>query len=129
MNSTVVRPDACFQAERAIADSVLEDLFATLPVKAVQPACRATDVEEVYTDFEAAISARLLAMRLQRSIMTGILSHTTPQTDALAGHHVPALRFHVSYQQWRSWLLHLSLACLLLLIGFDVMGLLVLFAR
>jgi hypothetical protein len=129
MNRTIWRTDACFQTACDVVPGAPEDLFATLPIKAVQAACRATDEEEVYTDFEAAISSRLLALRLQRSIMTGALSHTAPRTDALAGLWASALNFHVSYQQWQNRMLHLGLACMLLLIGFDVMGLLVLFAR
>lgn len=131
--------------------SVAEDTFATQPLIAVQPAFQQSDEEELYTSFEQAISDRLIAVNRQLSLLSGplVLDHYTtaihegrvpaptcqlPQKNGVVAHqrgdeaslmdtrplfNTPLQRAIISG----------SLALMLVMAGFDLMGLLVLHAR
>jgi len=88
--------------------------------------------EEAYTSFEAAISNRVLALKER---------HISAYTETSAGGSVTsamhivasaaAIILHKVYSRkvWQRGLLLASLALMLLLAGFDLMGLLVLYVR
>ena len=105
-----------------------EEAYATAPIAAVGPINTAE--EELHLLFESAISSRLLAMREQMDRISGPLPQTQNyQTEALPvvaeqpkGH----LLFHSS---WQRALVYSSLGLILTMLGFDLMGLLVLFTR
>ena len=109
-----------------------QDLFATSPMKAMWREFDWKREEETYTSFEAAISNRVLALKarhISAYMGAGASSNaaSTLRTTASA-----AITFwHKVYpgRVWKRGLLVASLALMLLLAGFDLMGLLVLYAR
>jgi hypothetical protein len=128
MNSTL-----CYQVDfDAVHDiftdtSLVQDQFATTPIIAVHPA-RAyehADEEELYTSFEQAISDRVLAVSKQLSRISGPLVNSQtvqsvkPQNDRVN----PTFLSHASKQI----ILYVGLAVMFLLVGFDLMGLLMLY--
>ena len=104
--------------------------YATAPMATVQPA--RLGEEELHTLFESAISSRLLAMREQMDRISGPLPYTQSrwyETDVLpvvAKQPKP----HVAFRnRWQRALLYISLGLMLTMIGFDLMGVLVLCTR
>ncbi len=109
-----------------------QDLFATAPMKAMQREFDWQREEEVYTSFEAAISNRVLALK-ERHIHTysgtGASESIKPSLRTLARSATTFWHTVCSRRVWRRGLLHVVLALVLMLVGFDLMGLLILFAR
>jgi hypothetical protein len=117
---------------------LMKNTYATMPMVAVQlqPAhvyhlSDANDIneEELYTSFEQAISDRVTAMncRLQRitrntHLALGPSCPSPVQAQTRVASH--PLQFT---NRWQRILLLSSLAFMLLLLGFDLMGLLVLY--
>ena len=131
--------------------SVAEDTFATQPLIAIQPAFQQPDEEELHTSFEQAISDRLIAVNRQLSLISGplVLDHhitdihegrvplpTCPlsQENVVVAHpgddEAPLVGirplFNTTLQRA---IIFGSLALMLVMAGFDLMGLLVLYAR
>ncbi len=125
-----------------------EDSYATLPMVAVQPLFQHPDEEELYTSFEEAISDRLAAVqkRLSRisdpslnipEVPYNTYSLWNPQTElpqpvyasrplvVSRGESRPSLLG----TGWQRAALFASFALICMLIGFDLMGLLVLYMR
>lgn len=113
----------------------MNNIYATIPMIAVEaqpalsrPVCPDTGEEELHTSFEQAISDRLFAFnsRLQRITRSSDPAFAPPslwlQTQAEAARHARARRLH-----WQHPLLLANLVLMFLLLGFDVMGLLVLY--
>ena len=138
--------------------SMVEDGFATMPEITTVPAYQPLNEEELHTSFELAISDRLIAVNRQLSIVSGPLtdpdwvqrvqlaksstqSGTRSQPwDAI--HRVTATAGLVPTPQvsmkrlpalfetaWQRSIIYTSLVLTLMLIGFDLMGLLILHAR
>jgi len=131
--------------------AVVEDRFATMPVLPAATAYQPANEEELHTSFEQAISDRLLAVNKQLSLKSGPLAHTerlelnteplsqrnqvqssitnfTPATAPLqqrSGKLLPELLGNV----WQRSIIFASLTLMLMLLGFDLMGLLVLHMR
>ena len=141
----------CFDTAAFMTDTaVVEDRFATMPVLPAAPAYQPANEEELHTSFEQAISDRLLAVNKQLSLKSGPLAHTerlelnteplsesrqishhsfmtnvTPATPPLQQHSgklLPELLGNV----WQRSIIFASLTLMLMLLGFDLMGLLVL---
>jgi hypothetical protein len=132
---------------------VAEDRFATMPVLPAVPAYEPLNEEELHTLFEQAISDRLLAVNKQLSLKSGPLGHTqglqlntdplsqlsqishpSSMTDArtVTGplqEHRKKLFLALLGNVWQRGLIFASLTLMLMLIGFDLMGLLVLHMR
>ncbi len=131
--------------------SVAEDTFATQSLIAIQPAFQQPDEEELHTFFEQAISDRLIAVNRQLSLISGPLVldyHITdsheglvpaptcqlPQENGVVAHpgddEAPLMDtrslFNTTLQRV---IIFGSLALMLVMVGFDLMGLLVLHAR
>ena len=127
--------------------SVIEDWFATTPAFPVALPYQAIDEEALHTSFEHAISGRLIAVNRRLNFISGPLSASQqvcvqitrplhqaylPSSDAnekqspRTEDHVPSKSLETTWQ--RSLLLG-SLALMFLLVGFDIMGLLVLHAH
>ena len=131
--------------EDLIADtSMMEDWFATMPAISVVSSQQLPDEEELHTSFEQAISERLISVNRQLSLISG------PLTDPERAHllvtrqlNQPSLTANIEAgapsvahastkgpgSVWQRSLLLVSLALLFLLVGFDLMGLLVLHAH
>lgn len=127
MNSTLYRPPERTQGvfDTAIDMLTQHDLFATAPMRAVT--YHQENEEELHTSFENAISDRVLAMNRQRRL-SGSLAEVRciePHTDALIKQGGFAWRPALSLRMWRL----AGLALMLVLVGFDLMGLLVLNMR
>ena len=109
-----------------------EELYATAPMAAVQPVdC---GEEELHTLFESAISSRLLAMRDQMDRISGPLPYYPQQrryeTDMLPIVEAePKKKTLVLCNPWQRTMLFGSLCLMLTMLGFDLMGLLVLYVR
>jgi hypothetical protein len=141
----------CFDTSAFMTETLtVQDRFATMPVLAAAPVYQPASEEELYTSFEQAISDRLLAMNKQLSLKSGPLGHTgllelnmeplsqhsqishhssmtniTLATVSLQKHDekaLPALLGNV----WQRSFIFASFALMLMLLGFDLMGLLVL---
>jgi len=141
----------CFDTAAFITGTpMVQDQFATMPVLTAAPAYQPPNEEELHTSFERAISNRLLIVNKQLSLKSGPLAHTghlqvhteplghldqgshphsiTNATLATAplqqhsGKPLPTLLGNI----WQRSIIFGSLALMLLLLGFDLMGLLVL---
>ena len=143
--------NACFDTLTFRTDAwQTQDRFATMPVLAVIPAYQPPSEEELHTSFEQAISDRLLVVNKQLSLKSGPLAHTerlelnteplsqhrhhssitnvAPATEPLqqrSGKLLPELLGNV----WQRSIIFASLTLMLMLLGFDLMGLLVLHMR
>jgi hypothetical protein len=109
-----------------------QDLFATAPMKAIWREFDRQRAEEAYTSFEAAISNRVLALK-ERHISaykrTGARGTVTSVMHTLASAATTIWHKVCSRRVWQRSLLLASLALMLMMVGFDLMGLLVLSAR
>ena len=122
--------------------SQLEDCFATMPE---MPAYQQPNEEELYTSFEAAISNRACLLNRQLSLKSGPLTYTNvqPTTEPLHPSNAlaksidipelpqPHLTSFSSYSRnvWQRMIVFACAALMFMLLGFDMMGLLVLHAH
>ena len=107
-----------------------EESYVTTPMAVVQPV--SLGEEELHALFESAISSRLLAMREQMDRISGPLPYTqlrTYETEMLPRVVMQPKKRFVLRHSWQRTLLYASLGLLLTMIGFDLMGLLVLYTR
>jgi hypothetical protein len=125
--------------------SLVEDRFATMPVLTVNPLTQPLSEEELHTSFEQAISDRLMIVNQRLSLASGPLTYTYPQCSQVhtepLGHTkvmnstgyapVPEQQHHTvpTKADWRRLLTYGCLALMLMLIGFDLMGVLMLHAH
>ncbi len=108
------------------------EAYATAPMAVVQPAANLSE-EELHTLFESAISSRLLAMREQMDRISGPLPYHTQQRNyeterlpIIVKQPEKVLLFH---NAWQRIIMFGSLGLMLTMLGFDLMGLLVLCMR
>jgi|SRR5579884_1241727 len=111
----------------------VEDQFATVPVKVVvRPVCYIENEEELHTSFEDAISDRVMAVhrRLERLRCETTGKQIVPvQANELLKTNRKDVTPLLPERFWLRGMVFVSLALMLLLTGFDLMGLLVLHAR
>jgi len=130
MNATLYRPSErtqnVFDTATPFGTLTQHDVFATAPMKAVT--YHQENEEELHTSFEDAISDRVLAMNRQLQRLSGSLVEvrcTEPHIDVLVKQGGFTWRPALPLRVWRL----AGLALMLVLIGFDLMGLLVLHMR
>ncbi len=127
------------------ADSLMGDNgFATEPLVVIRPVFQQPDEEELHTSFERAISDRVLALNRRLKLISGPLAHDGHVTDVLAQTGYPYIpdessaeivqpetshRPVIKIKPWQRVTMYASLGMMLLMAGFDLMGLLVLHAR
>jgi hypothetical protein len=118
-----------------------EENYATMPLMVKKPHISPANEENLHTLFEEAISDRVIAMRKRLSHLSEPGLQTPPPfhveatscvTETLQA--VPALarisRHRPRWgQKWRRSLRSGCMALFLILLGFDIMGLLVLYAH
>ncbi|HLQ29456.1 MAG TPA: hypothetical protein VK140_09495 [Ktedonobacteraceae bacterium] len=126
--------------------SMVEDRFATMPEITTVPAYQPLNEEELHTSFEMAISDRLIAVNRQLSIVSGPLTDPdrvqrgrltksltqsgTKSQPVLPASQVSMKRLPALFETaWQRSIIYASLVLALTLIGFDLMGLLILHAR
>lgn len=109
------------------ATPFVEDQFATAPVIAVYPALafEQPDEEELHTSFEQAISDRVLAMSKQLSRISGPLVNSEVGGSVKQENKRIGLAF--LRQAWKQVILYVGLAVMFLLVGFDLMGVMMLY--
>jgi hypothetical protein len=134
--------------DRCTGAASWEGSFATVAMTSLHPLLQQSDEEELYMCFEQAIRGRVLTESGRPSRPSRLLHSTLEQSVATTKSLVEEAVFSMplspsqvrqqcgcsgSLSWWDAgWLGHIRLACLallLLLVGFDVMGLLVLYAR
>lgn len=110
-----------------------KDLFATAPLIALSSTARQLDEEEVYTAFEQAISDRVRTISRQLSQLSSSVNdiyytpHTTDAPPPCQAKAPGRTLFGLNLHQWRRSISRICLMLMLVLFGFDLMGLLVLF--
>lgn len=130
--------DTTLKADLTTDTSMIEDWFATMPAVPAVLSQQVPDEEELHTSFEHAISDRLFIVNRKLSLISG------PLTDPERVHLQATQRLNHSYSipkvemtasstphasmkgTWQRGLLLVSVALMFLLVGFDIMGLLVL---
>ena len=143
----------CFDMAMFITDTpVVKDRFATMPMLPANVYQLANE-EELHTSFEQAISDRLLVVNRQLSLKSGPLAHTqrlqsnteplgqrrqvshqsfmtnvTPASAPLQQHNEKLFQALLG-NVWRRSIIFASITLLLMLLGVDLMGLLVLLMR
>ncbi len=113
-----------------MSEAYYEESYVTTPMATVQP--MSLDEEELHALFESAISSRLLAMREQMDRISGPLPYTqlrSYETEMLPGVAKQPKKLFVFSRSWQRILLYGSLGLMLTMIGFDLMGLLVLYTH
>lgn len=108
--------------------SIGDSLYVTTPMPAFHPLFEQPDEEEVYTSFEEAISERVLAVNRQLSHLSRAQSRVRQSVSPVEGGRSSREGGALARvgNAWQSGVLLLSLALMLVLLGFDLMGLLVL---
>ncbi len=116
--------------------SSLEESYATAPLAAVVPLPQLLSDEELHTQFEKAIGNRLLAVSQRLSLLSTSTAHVSAaskskQSSALvqAEDSISALSSSFLREKLRPIVLLSCFAVMFLLLGFDLMGFLVLHAR
>jgi hypothetical protein len=118
--------------------SLLEDQYATTPMAVVQPAFQFQGEEELHTSFEQAISDRVLAVNRQLNRLSGPITGVTyvqPHTDDLVHPDIPTMIFpspavaNPAHHEnvWQRIMLMICLCLILVMLGFDLMGVLLLY--
>jgi hypothetical protein len=146
MNSTLFQPAECSRDLDIFTDDMaaIDDAFATMPMPSIPPAFLTDQEEEVYTSFEEGISDRVLAMQRQFKLrrlsdqLSGSLADmraSEPMQAAsilipiLPPQHFKRITLARLTQKGRHILLLGGLSLAMALLGFDLMGLLVLQLR
>ncbi len=138
MNSVLCRETSVALNEYSVQSDVIsmdtpisEDSYATAPMMAVvRPTSMSED--DLHTLFEAAISSRLLAMREQMDRISGPLATRQQrhyETEALPVIKKQPVNMRLFNSTWQRVIVCSSLGLILAMIGFDIMGLLILAAR
>ena len=112
--------------------SIGDALDATTPMPAFRPVFQQPNEEELYTSFEEAVSDRVLAANRQLSHLSRAHSRVRQSVS-----HVECGRSSRESggalarvgNAWQSRVLLMSIALMLVLLGFDLMGLLVLYVH
>ena len=124
----------------------VEDRFVTEPIITVEPAYRQLNEEELHTLFEQAISDRVVAVSTRLKRISSALNDCQPVSPETTNHRmhqapveiVPSNWLPDSRDRtgslspdslWQRSVIVASLAVMLLLTGFDLMGVLVLHMR
>lgn len=130
------------KSDLKIGDLVVmtEDRYATMPLGIVSPRQLPVDEEAIYISFEEALSDRLTALNDHwhyrsdyqiTSIQQAPLYATNPLLVEQSRTNTEPLTFqsHQLARLWPQWMIFSCLALMLLMVGFDLMGLLILRIR
>lgn len=134
MNGTLCKTESLVKDlfSHTTATPAPQDCFATAPMQAIWREPDWQREEEAYTSFEAAISNRVLALK-ERHIgiymETGKREGLAPVMPRLVRGAFIFWHDICSRRSWKRGLLLFGAALMFMLIGFDLMGLLVLYAR
>ncbi len=134
MNGILIKPAGIEldSSYTTVDTATLEDMYSTTPMVVVQPTYQQLDEEELHTSFEEAISDRVLAFNRQLSRLSGTYTgnlYVRSQTSAPLKRDGLVVRSMLPGRAWQRGMLFVALAFMLVLAGFDLMGLLVLHMR
>lgn len=134
MNATLCKTESWVDSlfHETTETPALRDLYATMPVKATRLEFDWQREEEASTSFEAAISLRVLALKERRLSANGnTTSHIHYVESSLLHDTTCNRRFFQNIRRiaWQRVALLAATALMLMLVGFDLMGLLVLSMR
>ena len=134
MNGTLCKTESLVDDlfSHATATPAPQDFFATAPMQALWREPDWQREEEAHTSFEAAISGRVLALKERYTsayMGTGARQYVSPAVDLLVNRVFTLWHSACSRRIWKRGVLLFGVALMLMLIGFDLMGLLVLYAR
>ncbi len=106
-----------------------EDIYATSPLVAVRSIYRQSNEEELHSSFEEAISDRVLAVNRQlRRLSVPLTENLSIQSPSSSVVKMQCLSAYLTSlgQASRLAMLRIAIAFMLVMVGFDLMGLLVL---
>ena len=137
MNSVLCRETDVALNECSVSSDMIsmntsmdEESYVTAPMMVVRPT--STTEEELHDLFEAAISTRLLGMREQMNRISGPLTLNREhfyETETLPTFKTQLANMYASSSRWQRTVFFICLGLMLAMIGFDIMGLLILVAR
>ncbi|MBA2680704.1 MAG: hypothetical protein H0U76_20205 [Ktedonobacteraceae bacterium] len=136
MNALLCKPCAATETDVCSIPDWQED-FATGPMQAVQPENSVIDEEALHLSFEEAIRDRTSALSTSWQVARPALASTSPLRDTAVEHALLTLtskdaepseqeRVDVPDINWQRGITYVCIALMLVLIGFDLMGLLIL---
>jgi hypothetical protein len=109
-----------------------EDMYSTTPLKNMRSIYRQSNEEELHSSFEEAISDRVLVLNRQlRRVSIPFTDNVSIQSPLSSEVKMPSLSARLTSigQASRQAMLHIAIAFMLVMVGFDLMGLLVLHMR
>ncbi|GCF06521.1 hypothetical protein [Dictyobacter arantiisoli] len=116
-----------------------DDRYATQPMGIVLPKPLPINEEALHASFDEALSERIMAEHSHlsdltlRTVQSRPLYKTEPLIQAQTGPQTEPLSYLFENssprQRWQQWIIFFGLALMFVLIGFDIMGLLVLHMR
>ena len=131
MNTTLYNPaDSELDIHYPFADTTIpEDMHATTPMAVVRTTCWQPSEEELHTSFEQAISDRVLAVNRQLKHLSCPLTGNLPvqsQTGTTVTQRSLVTHLMFLDRAWQQRIRYIAIAFLPFMVGFDLMGLLVL---
>jgi hypothetical protein len=106
-----------------------EDVYSTTPLRLMHSIYQRPNEDELYSSFEEAISDRVCALNKQREYlsvpMIEDVSVHSAMSAVLKRENKPTRFALLRAGSWQL-MLHLAIAAMLIMVGFDLMGLLVL---
>lgn len=125
-NPAETEPDLCCMTTETTA---LEDIYSTTPLKAIRSLYRQSNEDELHSSFEEAISDRVYALNKQLRHLSVPLIDNVPVQSSIYPHvelQAKPPHFTLLRPGSQQLILLISIAFMLIMVGFDVMGLLIL---
>jgi hypothetical protein len=131
MNSIVYNPAETELDIRCITTDTgaTEDIYSTTPLTITRSLYRQSNEEELHSSFEEAISDRVLVINRQlRRLSIPLTDNLSVQSPMSSVVKMPSLTARLTSlgQASRQAMLRIAIAFMLVMVGFDLMGLLVL---
>jgi hypothetical protein len=125
-NPAATEPDIhCMTTETTAS----EDLYSTTPLIIMRSIYQQANEDELHSSFEAAISDRVLALNMHhRFLNVPIIDNVSSQSSncAIVVQGINPKRFTALRPGSRQMMLYIAIAFMFIMVGFDLMGLLVL---
>jgi hypothetical protein len=125
-NPAETEPDICCMTTETTAS---EDNYSTTPLIAFRSMYRQSNEDELHSSFEEAISNRVLALNRQfRNLSVPLTDEVSMQSSNRSQVNLQREPMHFTLLRpgFRQAMLLITIAFMLIMVGFDVMGLLIL---
>ena len=131
MNSMIYNPAETEPDIRCMTTETTasEDIYSTTPLIAIRSIYRQSNEDELHSSFEEAISDRVYALNKQlRRLYVPLIDNVPVQSSMYPHVELPAkpAHFRLLRPGTRQIMLLITIAFMLIMVGFDVMGLLIL---